>query len=130
MVQGMAEMGKGAKAHGLAVVIWSYPGGGNLSKAGETAIDICAYAAHMAALLGAHIIKVKPPTEHLELDAAKKVYEAQKIDISTAAARYRHVVQACFNGRRIVVFSAGEATNEAGIFNTGHALRHLRARRP
>jgi len=83
MMRDIAEMGKEAKAHGLAVVIWSYPRGGNLSKAGETAIDIAAYAAHMAALLGAHIIKVKPPTEHLELDAAKKIYEAQKIDISS-----------------------------------------------
>src|SRR6202050_4067904 len=68
----IAELGREAKAHGLAVVIWSYPRGGNLSKEGETAIDICAYAAHMAALLGAHIIKVKPPTAHLELEAAKK----------------------------------------------------------
>jgi class I fructose-bisphosphate aldolase len=123
MMHEIAEMGKEAKAHGLAVVIWSYPRGGNLSKAGETAIDIAAYAAHMAALLGAHIIKVKPPTEHLELDAAKKVYEAQKIDISTAAARYRHVVQACFNGRRIVVFSGGEAKDEEGIFNEVRAIR-------
>jgi class I fructose-bisphosphate aldolase len=123
MMHEIAEMGKEAKAHGLAVVIWSYPRGGNLSKAGETAIDIDAYAAHMAALLGAHIIKVKPPTEHLELDAAKKVYEAQKIDISTAAARYRHIVQACFNGRRIVVFSGGEAKDEEGIFNEVRAIR-------
>jgi class I fructose-bisphosphate aldolase len=123
MMHEIAEMGKEAKAHGLAVVIWSYPRGGNLSKAGETAIDIAAYAAHMAALLGAHIIKVKPPTEHLELDAAKKVYEAQKIDISTAAARYRHIVQACFNGRRIVVFSGGEAKDEEGIFNEVRAIR-------
>src|SRR6201984_2222151 len=108
MMEEIAEMGKEAKANGLAVVIWSYPRGGNLSKNGETAMDICAYAAHMAALLGAHIIKVKPPTEHLELDAAKKVYEGQKIDVASAAARIKHVVQSCFNGRRIVVFSGGE----------------------
>src|ERR1700743_2389200 len=99
----------------LAVVTGAYPRGGNLSKAGETAIDICAYAAHMAALLGAHIIKVKPPTEHLELDAAKKVYEAQKTDLSTPAARIKHVVQSCFNGRRIVVFSGGEAKDTDGL---------------
>ena len=123
LVEEIAEMGKEAKANGLAVVIWSYPRGGNLSKAGETAIDICAYAAHMAALLGAHIIKVKPPTEHLELDAAKKVYEAQKIDVSSAAARYRHVVQSCFNGRRIVVFSGGEAKDEDGIMDEVRAIR-------
>src|SRR5919202_3493720 len=108
MMEEIAELGREAKANGLAVVIWSYPRGGTLSKAGETAIDICAYAAHMAALLGAHIIKVKPPTEHLELDAAKKVYEQQRIDIANAAARIRHVVQSCFNGRRILVFSGGE----------------------
>src|SRR6185369_7824755 len=82
---------------------------GTLSKQGETAVDICAYAAHMAALLGAHIIKVKPPAPPLELDAAKKVYEAKHIPIGTLAERVRHVVQAAFNGRRIIVFSGGEA---------------------
>ena len=103
--------------------IWSYPRGGSLSKAGETAVDICAYAAHMAALLGAHIIKVKPPTEHLELDAAKKVYEAQKIDISTPAARIKHVVQSCFNGRRIVIFSGGEAKDMDGVMTRCGRIR-------
>jgi class I fructose-bisphosphate aldolase len=122
MMEEIAEMGREAKSHGLAVVIWSYPRGGGMSKQGETAIDICAYAAHMAALLGAHIIKVKPPTDFLELDAAKKVYEQQKIDIATAAARYRHVVQACFNGRRIVVFSGGEAKDTESILNEARAI--------
>src|SRR5579863_8758196 len=119
----LAELGREAKAAGLAVVVWSYPRGGFLSKEGETAIDICAYAAHMAALLGAHIIKVKPPTAHLELEAAKKVYEAQKIDISTPTARYRHVVQCCFNGKRIVVFSGGEAKDADGIYAEARAIR-------
>jgi class I fructose-bisphosphate aldolase len=123
MMEDIAEMGREAKSHGLAVVIWSYPRGGNLSKAGETAMDICAYAAHMAALLGAHIIKVKPPTEALELDAAKKVYEQQKIDIASPAARIRHVVQSCFNGRRIVVFSGGEAKDLDGLYNEVRAIR-------
>jgi class I fructose-bisphosphate aldolase len=123
MMHDIAELAREAKSYGLAVVIWSYPRGGALSKQGETAIDICAYAAHMAALLGAHIIKVKPPTEHLELEAAKKVYEAQKIDVRTLAARIRHVVQACFGGRRIVVFSGGEAKDLDGIFNEVRALR-------
>jgi fructose-bisphosphate aldolase, class I len=122
MMEEIAELGREAKAHGLAVVIWSYPRGGTLSKAGETAMDICAYAAHMAALLGAHIIKVKPPTEALELDAAKKVYEAKKIEISSAAARFRHVVQSCFNGRRIVVFSGGEAKDMDGILAETRAI--------
>ncbi len=123
MMEEIAEMAGEAKAHGLAVVIWSYPRGGSLSKQGETAIDICAYAAHMAALLGAHIIKVKPPTDFIELEAAKKVYEQQKIDISTPAARIRHVVQSCFNGRRIVVFSGGEAKDAEGVVNEARAIR-------
>jgi fructose-bisphosphate aldolase, class I len=111
-----------AKAHGLAVVIWSYPRGG-ISKEGETALDVTAYAAHMAALLGAHIIKVKPPTAHLEQAEVKKVYEKEKIDGSTLASRIAHVVQACFAGRRIVVFSGGAAKDLAGIYDEARAIR-------
>ena len=98
-----------AKANGLVVVVWSYPRGEGLSKQGETAIDVTAYAAQIAAQLGAHIIKVKPPTEHMEQDAAKKVYEAEKIPVATLAERVKHVVQSSFGGRRIVIFSGGEA---------------------
>ena len=115
MMGQIREMAEEAKSVGLAVVMWSYPRGGNLSKEGETAVDICAYAAHMAALMGAHIIKVKPPKANLELDAARKVYEAQKIATGTLAERVRHVMQSSFAGRRIVVFSGGEAKDLDGI---------------
>jgi class I fructose-bisphosphate aldolase len=98
-----------AKRKGLAVVVWSYPRGAGLSKAGETGIDICAYAATIAAQLGAHIIKVKPPTAHIEQEEAKKVYEKFQIPIGTLTDRIRHVVQATFGGKRIVIFSGGEA---------------------
>ncbi len=101
-----------AKRHGLVVVIWSYPRGSALSKEGETAIDVCGYAAHIAAQLGAHIIKVKLPSSYLEQDAAKKVYEKEKIPIATIAERVRHVVQCTFNGRRIVIFSGGAAETD------------------
>lgn len=114
----IAELSREAKAAGLAVVIWSYPRGPELDKAGETAVDVCAYAAHIAALLGAHIIKVKPPTEHLSQPAAKKVYEEQNVDTSTLAARVRHVVQSSFDGRRIVIFSGGEARDTDGLLET------------
>lgn len=123
MMEEIRDLAEEAKAYGLAVVVWSYPRGGDLTKEGETAIDICAYAAHMAALLGAHIIKVKPPTDHLELAAAKKVYQEQNIDISSMSARIRHVVQSCFNGRRMVVFSGGEAKDLDGIYNEIRAIR-------
>jgi class I fructose-bisphosphate aldolase len=116
-------MSEEAKAAGLAVVVWSYPRGDGISKDGETAMDICAYAAHMAALLGAHIIKVKPPTAFLEQGEAKKVYEKEKIDIATMAARIRHVTQACFNGKRIVVFSGGASKGLDGLYDEVRGIR-------
>ncbi len=106
-----------AKAHGLAVVIWSYPRGGFLSKDGELAVDISAYAAHLAALLGAHIIKVKLPTDFLELPEAKKVYEEKKIDVGTLAKRVAHVKQCAFNGRRLVIFSGGNTKDKQSVFD-------------
>ena len=109
----LRELAEEAKSSGLAVVVWSYPRGPNLDKTAETALDICAYAAHMAALLGAHIIKVKPPTANVSLDAAKKTYEQNRIPMETMAERVRHVVQACFGGRRLVVFSGGENRGDA-----------------
>ncbi len=123
MMEEIREMSEEAKAAGLAVVVWSYPRGDTISKEGETAMDICAYAAHMAALLGAHIIKVKPPTAFLEQGEAKKVYEKEKIDIATLAARIRHVTQACFNGKRIVVFSGGAAKDLNGIYDEARGIR-------
>jgi class I fructose-bisphosphate aldolase len=117
----LRELAEEAKAAGLAVVLWSYPRGPMLDKAAETAVDICAYAAHMAALCGAHIIKVKPPTANIGLEAARKSYA--NIDISTMAARAKHVVQSCFNGRRIVVFSGGESKGLDGLFEEIRGLR-------
>ena len=98
-----------AKEKGLAVVVWSYPRGSGLSKEGETAIDVVSYAAHIAAQLGAHIIKIKPPTAHLEQAAAKKAFESANIPIDTLAQRVSYCTQACFGGRRIVIFSGGAA---------------------
>ncbi|HEX7675673.1 MAG TPA: class I fructose-bisphosphate aldolase [Bdellovibrio sp.] len=109
MYEEIAEASRLAKEAGLVVIIWSYARGEQLSKEGETAIDVIAYAAHIACQLGAHIVKVKPPTAHIEQAAAAKVYQEQGIKISTLADRTRHVVQSCFNGKRIVIFSGGEA---------------------
>ena len=123
LMEEIREMSEEAKSVGLATVIWSYPRGGDLTKDGETAVDVCAYAAHLAAQLGAHIIKVKPPTAHLEQPEAKKVYEAQKIDISTLAKRVEHVMQSSFNGKRIVVFSGGAAKGLDGLYEEIRGLR-------
>ncbi len=112
-----------AKRNGLAVVVWSYPRGSALSKQGETAIDVVAYAEQIAAQLGAHFIKVKPPTAHIEQDAAKKVYEKQKVAVETLSDRVRHVVQSAFNGRRVVIFSGGEAKETDAIYEEIRAIR-------
>ena len=112
MISEIQEIAAEAKDAGLAVVVWSYPRGGNISKEGETAIDIVSYAAHMAALVGAHIIKVKPPTSYIEQDEAKKVYESENIPIGLLNERIKHVVQSCFNGKRLVVFSGGSSKDE------------------
>jgi len=124
MYEQAREIGEEAKHSGLAFVIWSYPRGNQLSKEGETALDVVAYAAQIAAQLGAHIIKVKLPTDHLEQAAAKKVYETQQVPIKTLAERVRHVVQSSFNGRRIVIFSGG-ATKEddKALFEEVRAIR-------
>jgi class I fructose-bisphosphate aldolase len=124
MYQQLRELAADAKAAGLAVVVWSYPRGSDLSKAGETAIDVCAYAAQIAAQLGAHIIKVKLPSAHLEQAEAKAVYEQNKVPIATQAERVRHVVQSAFDGRRIVIFSGGEAkADEAALLEEIRAIR-------
>ena len=119
-IQVLSEM---AKRNGLAVVIWSYPRGSALSKEGETAIDVCGYAAHIAAQLGADIIKVKIPTAHLEQDAAKKVYETEQIPIGTIAERIRHVVKCTFDGRRIVIFSGGAAEPDDKLLEQVHGVQ-------
>ncbi|OUW58181.1 MAG: fructose-bisphosphate aldolase [Alphaproteobacteria bacterium TMED199] len=115
MITHIQEIAVEAKDAGLAVVVWSYPRGGNISKEGETAIDIVSYAAHMAALVGAHIIKVKPPTSFIEEDEAKKVYLSENIPISSLNERIKHVVQSCFNGKRLVVFSGGSSKNKESL---------------
>lgn len=124
LMEEVREMAKAAKSAGLAVVIWSYPRGGHLSKQGETAVDVCAYAAHLAAQLGAHIIKIKPPTAELEQPEAKTIYEAHQIDISTLAARVAHIRDACFAGKRILVFSGGASKDLPDLFDE---IRELRA---
>lgn len=119
----LRQLAEEAKRSGLAVVVWSYPRGSGLSKQGETAVDVVAYAAQIAAQLGAHLIKVKPPTAHIEQEAARKVYEKQGIPIETLADRVRHVVQSAFNGRRIVIFSGGEAKETRAILDEIRAIR-------
>jgi class I fructose-bisphosphate aldolase len=117
MYQELREIAAEAKAHGLAVVVWSYPRGSSLSKAGETALDVVAYAAQIAAQLGANVIKVKPPTAVIELPDAKKAYDNAKVVLEPLSARIRHVVQSAFDGRRIVIFSGGPRESDEQLLS-------------
>ncbi|MFQ6548854.1 class I fructose-bisphosphate aldolase [Aestuariibius sp. 2305UL40-4] len=123
MFEEIKEMRREAQAKGVATVIWSYPRGESLDKDGETAIDIAAYAAQIAALLGAHVIKIKLSTDYLSLPEAKKVYESEGIDVSSQAARVRHCVQSAFNGRRIMVFSGGSKKGSDAVYDDARAIR-------
>jgi fructose-bisphosphate aldolase, class I len=123
MYQQLREVAEVAKRAGLVVVVWAYPRGSSLSKEGETAIDIVAYAAHIAAQLGAHIIKVKLPTDHIEKPEAQKIYEQYEIPIKTLKERVRHVVQSAFHGRRVVLFSGGPREEDEAVYNEARAIR-------
>ena len=110
-----------ARRVGLISVVWSYPRG-NLNKEAETALDVIAYGAHIACLLGAHIVKVKLPTEHLAIDAARSEIISHHLPTTTLADRVQHVMRSCFNGRRIVVFSGGEAKNDDALIEESTAI--------
>lgn len=119
----LRELTREAKAAGLVVIVWAYPRGGGLSKEGETALDVIAYAAQIAAQMGVHIIKTKLPSAHLEFEEARKVYEAQKIPTATLADRVRHIIQSTFNGRRIVIFSGGVKGDDQTIIEEARAIK-------
>lgn len=121
MMEEFRELAAEAKSVGLATVLWSYPRGGELSKEGELALDVGAYAAHMAALLGAHIIKVKLPSAHIEQKEAKPAYEGH--DWSSSAERVRHIMQSAFAGRRLVVFSGGATKGADAVYEDARAIR-------
>ncbi|PCJ96028.1 MAG: fructose-bisphosphate aldolase [Zetaproteobacteria bacterium] len=123
MFEEVRDMIREAKDVGLPSVVWSYARGEGVTKEGETAVDVISYAAHMACLLGAHIIKIKLPSDHIMQDEAKKVFDENNIDVSTQTARVKEVVRSCFNGRRIVVFSGGAAKGADAVYDDARAIR-------
>lgn len=123
MYEELRKLTSEAKSAGLAVVVWAYPRGSSLSKEGETAIDVVAYAAQITAELGADIIKIKLPSAKVERTEAQKVYQQYEIPIATLTERVRHVVQSAFDGRRIVIFSGGPVATDEQIFSEVRAIR-------
>jgi class I fructose-bisphosphate aldolase len=122
MMEQIQYLSQEAKAAGLLTVIWSYPRG-NMSKEGETAIDVVSYGAHMAALLGAHLIKVKLPSAHIEKEEDRQAIEEENIKIDTLADRVKYVRKCTFNGRRIVIFSGGSSKGMDAVLDDAHAIK-------
>lgn len=120
-LQWLAEEAKGA---GLAVVVWSYPRGSGIGDPkGETALDVIAYAAQIACQLGAHVVKVKLPSDHLHQAKARAVYESERIPRSTTAERVRHITQAAFAGKRVVIFSGGSKASSDAFYDDIRGIR-------
>ena len=115
MYEDLRRLARDAAEAGLPLVVWSYPRGSGVSTEGRTAVDVVAYAAHLACQLGAHVVKVKPPTQHVESDAARAALEKAGVPLETLADRVRHVVQSAFDGHRIVIFSGGAAKETAAV---------------
>ena len=115
MYEQVAKIASQAKKYGLVVVIWAYPRGRGVSKQGETAVDIVSYAAHIAAQLGAHIIKVKPPADWIENSDVKALFTKENIPTKKLSDRVRLVIQSAFQGKRIVIFSGGPAKGKTAF---------------
>ena len=122
MIQEISEMIAEAKSYGLAAIVWSYPRGGDLSKKGETALDTIAYAAHIAALIGANIIKIKLPSEDIEDQSAVSIYSKEMHVYKNLKNRVAHIMQVAFAGKRLVVFSGGSAKTEDEIYKEVDAI--------
>ena len=122
LIEEACQLFQEAKKAGLITVLWSYARG-NMSKKGETAINVISYAAHIAALCGAHVIKVKLPTSYLEENETKAAFLSNNIKIDTATDRVKHIKKCCFNGKRIVVFSGGEAKNDEELIKEIRAIK-------
>ncbi|MEM8917075.1 MAG: class I fructose-bisphosphate aldolase [Pseudomonadota bacterium] len=122
MMEEIADLIREAKEVGLPSVVWSYARGGPVSKSGETAMDVIGYSAHLACQLGAHIVKVKLPSDDLEQSEAEKAFKAGNIAISTQAERVTEVVRSCFGGKRVVVFSGGAAKGTNSVLDDARAI--------
>ena len=123
MQEELTALSNQAKQNGLGVVVWSYPRG-NMSKQGETALDIVAYGAHMACLMGADIVKVKLPSAHIETTQAQELLGDAPLPLNE---RIEYIVKSCFDGKRIVIFSGGEAKDEEELLSEIKVIAESRA---
>ena len=81
------------------------------------------------AISGVHTVFIPSATNH-SFVASKLIREIARLggDVHTmvpppVAKRIEHVVQSCFNGKRIVVFSGGESKSLDGLYEEIRGLR-------
>ncbi len=127
LYESLREVVRESKSVGLPVIVWSYPRGANIPKEAETAIDLTTYAAHLAAQMGAHIIYLKLPTERIENEDTRILYEKHGVPLQTLEDRIRHVLQGTFAGRRLVLFSGGPRGDIDILLNEAVAIRNAGA---
>ena len=127
LYESLREVVRESKRVGLPVIVWSYPRGANIPKEAETAIDLTTYAAHLAAQMGAHIIYLKLPTERIENEDTRILYEKHGVPLQTLEDRIRHVLQGTFAGRRLVLFSGGPRGDVDILLNEAVAIRNAGA---
>lgn len=119
----LSELIAEAKDAGLAVVVWSYPRGTDVPGPMQTSLDVVAYAAQIACQLGAHVVKVKPPEDSFSSDKMAKLYADNGVAHAALADRIAHVVQACFDGRRVVIFSGGAKASDEEIVEMARQIK-------
>ena len=121
MLEKLEKIANKARKYGLIAVVWSYARGADLNKDDETAMDIISYAAHMACLIGAHVVKVKLPTSYLKDQSLEKSYQG---DLNSLANRVKNVVKSCFDEQRLVVFSGGATKNDDELYDEIRAIKN------
>ncbi|MHB9131933.1 MAG: class I fructose-bisphosphate aldolase [Armatimonadota bacterium] len=97
---------------GMPVIVWAYPRGGAIEeKGGRDSVYAIAYAARVAAELGADVIKLNFP-KTTGVDKAKMPVPYNELDFTPENA-IRHVVQSA--GRSFVILSGGSRTNDEDV---------------
>jgi class I fructose-bisphosphate aldolase len=132
-LEDLREVVASARECGMFTVVWAYPRGSKVSSAlpffrdgnggwkPERALNAIAYSAHMACLAGAHIVKVNLPGNFFLSKEAGDAYES--IQTEVLKDRVRHIVDCCFAGRRIVLFSGGPLKDAAELLSEVRDIR-------
>lgn len=110
-----------ARRFGLFTVVWAYPRGGDIAKEDEAALDVVCYATHIAAMIGAHVIKVKIPEAKIR-EQNRSLYSTDAV--TSKSMRVQSVMRAGFDGKRVVLFSGGARKGADTIVDDIRAIKN------